>query len=172
MAAGTLLQEFFTLHAPCALACSHCCRADASGEVSHTVHSPRLSPLARSDTRHTQDLDDQTHEATEACSTTAPDPCPRVPVGDKRPFPVLPLSAPNRLKRDSCCSARPPLALPQCRSGGRTIHLPKPPGGLEVSPTSAKPSCPRTTVPCVKVSMAYSNGLGRDPPSLAAHTTS
>ena len=106
MAAGTLLQELSTLHTPYALTCSNWCRTDTSGEVPHIAHPPRLSALDRSDTRPTQGLDGQAHVATGACPTTTPDPCPRFPVGAKRAFPVHTLSAPNRSKRDSCCSAR------------------------------------------------------------------
>ncbi len=78
MAAGTLLQEFSTLHAPYTLTCSICCRYDTSKEVLHTAHPLRLSAMARSDTRPIQDLDKQTHEATGALFHHHPRPVPTV----------------------------------------------------------------------------------------------
>ena len=55
--AGTLLQEFHTLHAPSAPTCSICRSIDTSGEVPHTSHSPRLSALAPGDNHHDRGLD-------------------------------------------------------------------------------------------------------------------
>ena len=104
MAAGTILQEFHTLQAPYALTCSNCCRADTSGEVPHTAHSPRSLALARSYSSLATGLVEQPHEATEACSIHALRPFPRFPIGDKRAFCASTVSAPNRPKRDNCCS--------------------------------------------------------------------
>ena len=120
MAAGTTLQHFHTLHAPCAPTTANCYRADTSGEVPHASRPPRLSATAPSDIRHTQGLDEQVHETTGAGSTTGADPCSRFPVGDKRAFAALTVSAPNRSKRGNCCSARTSPALPRL-SGSSTV---------------------------------------------------
>ena len=43
--------------------------------------------------------------ATGACTTTGPSPFPRLPVGGQKGIPTPTVSAPNRWKRDNCCSA-------------------------------------------------------------------
>ena len=106
MAAGTLLEEFPTLHAPSALTCSNCCIADTSGKAPSNSVVHCTSALARSDTRPTPGLEEQTHEGTAACSIHALKPFPGFPIGDKRASSAPTVSAPNRLKRDNCCSAR------------------------------------------------------------------
>ena len=45
-------------------------------------------------------------KVTEACSTTCPSPFPPLPVGGQKGIPTPTVSAPNRSKRDNCCSAR------------------------------------------------------------------
>ena len=47
-------------------------------------------------------------ETTGACSIHVLKPFPGFPIGDKRAFFAPTVSAPNRLKRDNCCSARNP----------------------------------------------------------------
>ena len=111
MAAGTLLQHFHTLHTSYALTCSNWCGADTSGEVPHTSHLSRLSALARSDGSPATGLREPAHRSHRACSTHARKPYPWFPVRDKRPFPAPTLPAPNRSKRDNCCSIRISPAL-------------------------------------------------------------
>ena len=43
---------------------------------------------------------------TRARSTTDPSPFPRLPIGGQKGIPPPTVSAPNRSKRDNCCSAR------------------------------------------------------------------
>ena len=49
---------------------------------------------------------------TGACSATGPSPSLRLPVGGQKGIPPPTVSAPNRSKRDNCCSAQTPLAVP------------------------------------------------------------
>ena len=58
--------------------------------------------------------------ATGACSTTRPDPFRLLPVGGRKGIPPLTVSAPNRWKRENCCSARTPRRL--CTGGVECRH--------------------------------------------------
>ena len=49
--------------------------------------------------------------ATEACATAGPSPFLRLPIGGQKGIPLLTVSAPNRSKRDNCCSARRRLKI-------------------------------------------------------------
>ena len=92
-------------------------RQDEFMKAPHTAHPDQLSGTAPSENHPDQGLDGPVLWGSEACSTTAPDPFPGFPIGDTRAFPTPTVSAPNRPKRDICCSARtPPIlaAAPPC----------------------------------------------------------
>ena len=57
--------------------------------------------------------------ASGACSTTGVNPFLGLPIGDKRAFPTLTVSASNRSSRDYCCRARTPPPPPLCQAPGR-----------------------------------------------------
>ena len=96
--AGTTCRRDRSRISASALKCTIRCRTDRSGPFRQCVtplRFPRLTatiPAYSSLTRRTRT---QPQLATGACSNFPTEPFPGLPVGDKRPFPLLTVSAPN-----------------------------------------------------------------------------
>ena len=136
------------------------------------LHTSPWFCKARTYIRLTNDLHDQAHDGHWSMYYHRPQPVPTTPCrgtkGHSATYGVSPqqVETGQLLQRSDHAD---PASMPELAV---RFTCPRPPAGLDVSPISAKPGCPRTIVPGIKVSMAYNNGLDMDPLSLAAHNTS
>ena len=175
MAAGTTLQQLAGRTSPYALRSTIRCRTDRSGRFRrHVTHPrlPRLSATVPSDGSRTRSTRTQQAVATGGCSNFPRRPFSILPIGDKRAFPSLTVSAPNSSQKYNLLQnrpdrgpgrrpCRPPPSRPVRRSGRgdvSTISL-SPPKGIgiarcDVAPMllKSRPTRPMPSVPFWEVS--------------------
>ena len=122
--AGTTCRRDRSRISPCVLSCSSCCRIDRSGPFRRCVTHPRppcLSATVPAYNRFTHSIPTQRQLATRACSNFPTESFLGLPIGGKRAFPSLTVSAPNSSPKYNSLQnrrdRRPSRACPVRRSG-------------------------------------------------------
>ena len=149
--AGTASLHLATTPVPCALSTAIWCRVDGSGEVPSSAVPSRPPALAHSCVTVTEHPTTRPMTATGACSITVHSSFRLLPVGRPKGNILPTVSAPNRSKRDNCCSARSAPTLPQKPTPGTELNFPGHADAPDVSPDPGprnlhpKPGPPWTT---------------------------
>ena len=133
--AGTTCRRDRSRISPYSLQSTIRCRADRSGRLRRCVTTPRppqCSATVPAYSRLSRRTLTQQQLATRACSNFPTEPFPRLPVGSRRTFPSLTVSAPNSSQKYNSLQnrrdRRPSLSRPLRRSRQRdvsTVSLPR-----------------------------------------------
>ncbi len=146
MAAGTIYCIFAAPPSPCALPTAIWCRTDTSWESPSTPLLPSSQLGLIATPASTRPLPTIASKVTGADYIPVPSPFPRLPVGDKRAVASLTVSAPNRWKRDNCCSVQSPHGAFRNPKPVAGFARHRSPDGPDVSRWSVimRSECPKT----------------------------